>query len=224
MVFKRRIPRSWLQWLADGIYPPGGWGRAAQYMNHRLRRLPDAPHRIARGVFAGVLISFTPFFGLHFLGAAMLAWVMRGNVLAGLIATFVGNPITFPFIGTVSVELGNWMLGQGGEMSPLAIVAAFGRAGGEIWHNVGAIFTSEVTKWENLRGFYHRVFLPYLVGGIPLGIGAGIAGYYLSLPFLSAYQKLRKKRLADRLDKRIAQRAAARARAALAAEGQGKKL
>lgn len=214
MVFKRRIPRSWLQWLADGIYPPGGWGRAAQYMKYRLRRLPDAPHRIARGVFAGIAISFTPLFGLHFLGAAALAWVMRGNILAALIATFAGNPITFPFIGAASVELGNWMLGLGGEMSPLAIIAAFGRAGAEMWHNIGAIFTDEVTKWDSLRGFYHRVFLPYLVGGLPLGIGAGIVGYYLSLPVLSAYQKLRKKRLSDKLEKRMALRAALKAKAA----------
>jgi uncharacterized protein len=218
MVFKRRTKRTWLQWVGDGFWPKGGWTRAAQYINHRLRRLPDAPHRIARGIFAGIFISFTPLFGLHFFGAALIAWVMRGNILASLIATFVGNPITFPFIATLSVELGNHILGLGGEMSPLQIAAAFGQAGAELSANVTAIFTSEPTQWDRLHRFFERVYWPYLVGGIGPGIVAGLAGYYLSLPIIGAYQKLRKKRLTDRFEKQRAARAEARARAAAAGD------
>lgn len=216
MVFKRRTKRTWLQWVGDGFWPRGGWTRAAQYMNYRLRRLPDAPHRIARGVFAGVLISFTPLFGFHLLGAAGLALLMRGNVLAALIATFVGNPITFPFIAALSVELGNQILGHGGEMSPMQIAAAFGQAGAELSANVTALFTAEPTRWDSLHRFFARVYWPYLVGGLGPGIVAALAGYYLSLPIIVAYQKLRKKRLTERFEKQRAARAEARARAAAA--------
>ena len=114
MVFKRRNPRSWLQFLADGFYPKGGWSRAVSYVVHRLRRLPDAPHKIARGIAVGVFVSFTPFFGFHFVFAAVFAFLLQGNILASLLATFVGNPLTFPIIATVSLELGNWMLGTPG--------------------------------------------------------------------------------------------------------------
>lgn len=218
MVFKRRTKRTWLQWVGDGFWPKGGWTRAVQYINHRLRRLPDAPHRIARGIFAGIFISFTPLFGLHFFGAALIAWVMRGNILASLIATFVGNPITFPFIATLSVELGNQILGHGGEMSPLQIAAAFGQAGAELSANVSAIFSSEPARWDRLHRFFERVYWPYMVGGIGPGVVAGLVGYYLSLPIIAAYQKLRKKRLTDRFEKQRAARAEARARAASAGD------
>ncbi|WP_050525604.1 DUF2062 domain-containing protein [Pseudorhodobacter aquimaris] len=206
MVFKRRDKRSWLRLVIEALWPRGGWNRAAIYMKHRLRRLPDAPHRIARGIFAGIVISFSPLFGLHFAGAAFLAWVMRGNILAALMATFVGNPITFPFIAAFGVELGNYLLGHPRVMSPLEIFADFGRAGAEFWHNVSSIFTDDVAHWDRLHRFFFRVYLPYLVGGILPGVIAGIVGYYISLPLIIAYQNRRKKKLRDLLERRLAKR------------------
>ncbi|MGO4909211.1 DUF2062 domain-containing protein [Pseudorhodobacter sp. W20_MBD10_FR17] len=206
MVFKRRNKRSWGRTVAEALWPRGGWTRAAHYMKHRLRRLPDAPHRIARGIFAGVFISFSPLFGLHFGAAAFLAWVMRGNILASLMATFVGNPITFPFIAAFGVELGNWMLGHPGVMSPLEIFSDFGQAGAEFWQNIMSLFSGEPAHWDRLHRFFFRVYLPYLLGGVLLGLIGGIASYYVSLPLILAYQHRRKKKLRDRLEKRIAQR------------------
>ena len=88
MVFKRRTPRTYLQMLAEAFWPRGGWTRAFHYVKHRIRRLPDNPHRIARGVGAGVFVSFTPLFGLHFISAVASAWIVRGNMLAALLGTF----------------------------------------------------------------------------------------------------------------------------------------
>lgn len=208
MVFKRRDKRSWGRVFTEALWPRGGWTRAAHYMKHRLRRLPDAPHRIARGIFAGVFISFSPLFGLHFGAAALLAWVMRGNILASLMATFVGNPITFPFIAAFGVEFGNYLLGHPGVMSPLEIFSDFGQAGAEFWRNITSLFTSDPAHWDRLHRFFFRVYLPYLVGGILPGLAGGILAYYLSLPVIIAYQNRRKKKLRDRLEKRIAQREA----------------
>lgn len=220
MVFKRRTPRSWWRWFVEGIWPRTGWSRALQYFRHRLRRLPDAPHRIARGIFAGVFVSFTPFFGLHFAAAAAIAWLMRGNIIAALIATVAGNPITFPFIAVLSVELGNRVLGLGGDMTPLQIAAAFGQAGVELTNNFWAAFDPEtVTQWDRLHRFWDRVFWPYLIGGIGPGVVAGLVCYYLSLPVIGAYQKLRRKKLAARLEKHRAARAEARSRAETIAVG-----
>jgi hypothetical protein len=173
-------------------------------MKHRLRRLPDAPHRIARGIFAGVFISFTPLFGLHFGAAAFLAWVMRGNILASLMATFVGNPITFPFIAAFGVELGNWLLGHPGVMSPLEIFSDFGQAGAEFWVNITSLFNDDIAHWDRLHRFFFRVYLPYLMGGTVLGIIGAVVSYYISLPVILAYQSRRKKKLRDRLAKRLA--------------------
>lgn len=214
MVFKRRDRLPLGQRVKENIWPRRGWLRAIQYLNHRLRRLPDPPHRIARGIFAGVWVSFTPLFGLHFGVAAALAWLIRGNIVASLIGTLIGNPLTFPFIATLSIELGNWILGHGGEMDAMRIFFAFGQAGAELSANFWAIFTSDDMQWRHWHRFVDRVFWPYFIGGIVPGLVAGLVCYYLTLPVVSAYQKVRRKRLTERFDRLRAARAAAQQPAA----------
>lgn len=225
MVFKRRNPRSYLRIVAEFFYPRGGWRRAFTYVMHRLSRLPDQPHKIARGVAAGVFISFTPLFGVHFIGAAAIALAIRGNILAALLATFIGNPVTTPFIALLSVETGRWMLGVEGGLSFNDIIGAFSHAAIEIWANTQAIFGPEPTSWIDLKHFFDTIFLPYLVGGIIPGIIAGAVFHYLTLPVIGAYQKRRAKKLRERSEKlRLGARARARAEvaasAAAAATGQ----
>lgn len=201
MVFKRRDRRPLLTLIREFLWPRGGWTRAFHYVKHRVNRLPDRPHRVARGVFAGVFISFTPLFGFHFLGAAGVAILMRGNVLAALLATFFGNPLTTPIIAVSSVELGRWMLGRKhAEAEADTLVQTFLAAGADLKHNLFALFNSDVTHWGGLVGFFHDVWLPYMVGGIIPGIICSAICYYLTIPLVDAYQKRRRARLKDRLD------------------------
>ena len=106
MVFKRRDRRAIWQIVLDFFYPRGGWTRAFEYIKPRVRRLPETPQKISRGIWAGVFICFTPLFGLHFVFAAIIARLMRGNIFAALMATFFGNPLTFPPIGYLSIKIG----------------------------------------------------------------------------------------------------------------------
>jgi len=191
------------EWAREFVYPRGGFRRAAQYVTHRLRRLPDEPHRIARGIFAGVFVSFTPFFGFHFLSAALLGWVMRGNIIAALLATFVGNPLTTPVIAITSVELGHRILGIDAPMDVMSIIAAFTNAGAELWDNARALFTSDVTQWENLGTFFGTIFWPSLVGGLLPGLAVGLAFYWAAIPIVRAYQKIREGQARARLEKRL---------------------
>ena len=94
MVFKRRDRRPVWEIVARALYPRGGWRRAAEYIALRLRRLPDSPEKIARGIGAGVFTTFTPFYGLHFILAGILAKILRGNIVAAILGTFFGNPLT----------------------------------------------------------------------------------------------------------------------------------
>ena len=201
-MFKRRDSRSILRIVAEAFWPKGGWGRAFAYVQHRLRRLPDPPHRIARGIAAGVMITFTPFFGFHFVFAALLGWIMRGNLLAAMLATFLGNPLTFPVIGTINLQLGTWVLGRSlPDGKQHRIVDSFAGALGDLWYNFLTIFTSGTADWTHLSDFYHDVFVPYLVGGIIPGTVLAMISYYVFLPILIAYQNRRKGRLKARLDK-----------------------
>ena len=200
MVFKRRDRRPVWRILVEFFWPRGGWGRAARYVQYRLHRLPDSPETIARGIFAGVFTTFTPLYGLHFVVAAALAWLVRGNILASLLGTFFGNPLTYVPIGIVSLELGYFLLGID-RRSPhhASLLDKFAYAGQDLWHNVCAVFTGDPADWTNLRIFFHEVFYPYLIGGILPGIISGLVAYYLSVPVIRAYQNRRRGALKKKL-------------------------
>ena len=202
MVFKRRTPRTYMRLLIEAFWPRGGWTRAFHYVRHRVRRLPDSSQKIARGVFAGVFTSFTPLFGLHFVTALMIAKLVRGTILAAILATFFGNPITFPIIAFSSMKLGHLILGtQFDESTHATLFGKFVGAGQDLKHNFFAIFTDATAQWGNLYNFYNEIFLPYLVGGIVPGLAAGVICYYLSEPVIAAYQKRRRTKLKERFEK-----------------------
>ncbi|MGD9863037.1 MAG: DUF2062 domain-containing protein [Pseudodonghicola sp.] len=196
MVFKRRDRRSPLQIAIEFVYPRGGWGRAFLYVKHRVRRLPDTPERIARGVGAGVFTTFTPFYGLHFVVAFLIARAIRGNILAALSGTFFGNPLTYVPIGIVSLKTGYFLLGTAFvENRHRSFFGKFADASRDLKDNVFALFTDAHPNWEGLRVFYHEIFFPYMIGGLIPGIVAGVVAYYLSVPLIRAYQHRRKARI-----------------------------
>lgn len=201
MVFKRRDPKSWPRAVLDFLWPKGGWARAFHYVKHRMRRLPDSPERIARGVFAGVFTAFTPFYGLHFFIAAGLAFIMRGNIIAALMSTFFGNPLTYVPIGVAALSTGHWLLGGSVEND---VDSSFGGkfvdAGADLKDNFIAIFTDATADWTRLEVFYDQIFFPYLIGGILPGLFFGILCYYLSVPVIRVYQKRRKGMIKAKLE------------------------
>lgn len=202
MVFKRRKPVGWLRWLREMVYPTGGFRRATQYVLHRMRRLPDDPHRVARGVFAGCLIGFLPLPGMQFLGAAGLAWAMRGNIFAALLGTFNSNPITTPFFAVGAISLGHWIMGIDTPLSAEAIGAAFGDAGRDLWHNLAAAFGPGRMHWGGLMEFWHNVYVPYFIGALVPGFVLSLGFYYATIPLVSAYQKARAAKSGERQEKR----------------------
>ncbi|WP_314733127.1 DUF2062 domain-containing protein [Pseudoruegeria sp. SHC-113] len=195
----------------DFVYPRRGWGRGFSYLKHRLRRLPDTPEKIARGIFAGVFVCFTPLFGVHFFIAAFIAMILRGNIVASLLATFFGNPVTFPIIAVVSMKTGHFLLGEAySAEESKTLYQNFKGAGADVKDNFLAIFSDRTADWSQLSQFYHDVYLPYLVGGLIPGIITGLVAYYMSVPVIAAYQKRRK----GKLKKKLAQLRAKAAKAA----------
>lgn len=202
MVFKRREPLGWLAWLREMVYPRGGFKRATRYVIHRMSRLPDEPHRIARGIFAGSLIGFLPLPGLQFVAAWAAARLMRGNVLAALLGTFNTNPLTTPFFAVLAMTLGHWVMGVQEPLSAEAIARAFGHAGGDLWRNFRAIFTDDHMQWGGLVRFWHEIYVPYFIGALLPGIVLSAIAYYVTIPIVQAYQKARHAKADDRRERR----------------------
>lgn len=196
-MFRRRNPAPFAARIREFLSPRKGWQRGYRYMAMRMQRLPDTPHRIAAGFACGVLASFTPFFGLHFLTAVVLAAVVRGNMLAAAAGTFAGNPITFPFIAASSIWLGQLITGM--EIAE----PHHGMTFGWMWDNVDAIF------------------VPYLVGGLPPGLVSAAASYWALRPIVAAYQARRRGRLVARARERVRQAAERRKAARAARKGGG---
>lgn len=201
-MFRRRDYRPWYRILLEALWPRGGWLRAARYVRHRMRRLPGSPEQIARGVFAGTVTVFTPFFGLHFVIAALLARTMRGSIFAALLATFLGNPLTYVPIAAISLNTGHLLLGSRPTVGVGdSLFRRFGAASWDLWHNLKAIFTPERAHWGDLQIFWDTVVWPWTVGGTIPGVICGIICYYLTVPVVRAYQKSRAARLRKKMDK-----------------------
>ncbi len=196
MIFRRRDRRPPLRAVADFFWPRGGWTRAFHYVKHRVRRLPDSPERIARGVWAGVFTTFTPFYGLHFVVAALIARVMNGNILAALSSTFFGNPLTYVPIGVVSLQTGHWLLGTEFDQEvDKSLVGKFIAAGHDLKSNLFSHFTGDPVDWHGLTLFYNEVFYPYMVGGLLPGAITATICYFVSLPLIRAYQLRRRSKI-----------------------------
>jgi hypothetical protein len=183
---------GWWAWLREQVYPRGGFKRATRYVVHRMRRLPDQPHRVARGVFAGSFIGFLPLPGLQFVAAWGAARLIRGNVLAALLGTFNTNPITTPFFAVLAMSLGHWILGIEAPLNAEYIGKAFANAGQRpvVQHPVdlrpgqGKMGRAYPVLERNLPAVFHwrtwsggryqrRRLLPYDPPGYRISEGAG---------------------------------------------------
>lgn len=186
-MFERRNKLSFAAKVRGFFWPSAGWRRASKYVFHRVARLPGTPYTLAAGFACGAAVSFTPFVGFHFVLSALLALVLRANVVASAIGTAVGNPWTFPFIWVWIYESGRWLTSRGGEV-PAAL-------------NFPRLFSTMMDALLRFDGRYlvetaGPVFWPMLVGSLPTAIVVW-ALFYLGLrPVIASYQRRRAKRRA----------------------------
>jgi uncharacterized protein len=175
-VFRRRHPVPLRERLSRWLWPHIGWRRAGAYLLKRTIRLSGTPHSIAAGVACGVAVSVTPFIGFHLIGTFFLAWLVRGNYLAGAIGTLAGNPWTLPFIWVATYKLGIVLLGARAAQIPRV----------HDWSS--ATFLADA----------QAIFWPMVVGGLPLAVLAGLATYFPLVRVIAAYQEARARRRQSR--------------------------
>jgi len=204
-MFRRRKPLSALNQMRAFIWPERGFRRLFSYLFQRIIRLPGSPASIAGGFAAGVAASFTPFLGLHFILAAALAMLFRGNVLASAIGTFFGNPWTFILIWLADYEVGLGIirsLNYGADLRVLSIEEL-----GEIMGNALKFMSfSGAISWAEMSRDLEQVFMPLLIGGTVLGAVAGLISFLITLWVVKGWRLHR----ARRLEKALARAALAR--------------
>lgn len=183
MLFKRRRPEHFFSKLRVALWPRRNWLRSAKYIAKRVLRLSASPHVIAIGFATGVFASFTPFIGFHFLICFTLAWLLGGNLIASALGTFVGNPITFPFIWIMTYKLGNTVLtGHDGYLT-------MGQLARMIIH----------LSYYDL----FQIMKPMLVGGLIMGPFVAMAFYFLIRRLVAFYQRSRLAMMARKAEERV---------------------
>ena len=144
--------------------------RFLSYYKLRLARLPATSYAVSSGFACGSMVSFTPLLGLHFLLALVFAYILRGNYVAALLGTIIGNPITFPFIWGLTYKIGAFVISNKQK---------------ELNHeiNIDMIITQT-----------YEIFLPMLLGGAILAIPVWLITYLLTHSFVSSYKKSKLKK------------------------------
>lgn len=187
MLFKRQNPRSFYNKLRDYFWPRSGWTRALKYNKHRLIRLPDSSHKIAAGMAYGIAVSFTPVVGTHFIQAALFSYLSRVNVLSSLIGTFIGNPLTFPFMWYIAYSLGAFL---------------FTLAGFDVHPEMPEGQLSFSLLQELITTQFYHLFLPWLVGGYLCAAIIWAPSYYIIKHLIQGAKLARRKAQEIRLKKK----------------------
>ena len=188
MLFKRRNPAGIAERVRLVLWPRRSWGRSIRYILLRLNRLPSSPHKIAVGAAAGVFAVFTPFLGVQLVIAAVLAFALRGSIVASFLSSFVGNPLTYPIIWFATFNLGNVLLG--GTASARMV---------DLQSQAGALYDSVVNLQpdaiaKSAEGLW-PLLKPMVVGSVPLGIFAAAAAYVGVRRLITAAQARKRRRV-----------------------------
>jgi uncharacterized protein (DUF2062 family) len=188
MLFQRRNPAGLVERIRVGLWPRRNFGRSLRYILLRLKRLQSSPHRIAVGAAAGVFAIFTPFLGLQLILAGVISVVMRGSILASLLSSFAGNPLTYPIIWFATYNLGSALLGA---QTSLRIVDLQGKAAA-LWDSIMRMSPERIGS--SIEGLW-PLFKPMVIGSLPLGGFAALATYMGVRKMISTSNARKRRRL-----------------------------
>ena len=138
--------------------------RASLFYFLKLVRVKDSQDKLAVGFACGSMVSFSPFIGFHFLLAIIFAYIFRGNIVASLIGTFIGNPFTFPFIWIFIYKVGNIFFKNDENLS------------------------LELT-FQSLFDQGYDILIPMLIGSLIVSIPIWLISYYTVKFLMSSFKK-----------------------------------
>lgn len=166
---KKKLHGGWLhRLLGNRLFDPGLW-------------LPTRD-TVALGVTVGTFIGFMPFFGLQIVVSLLLCFMLRVNVTAAVLATFISNPLTGGGILYLQYRVGKWL-------------SAY------LWDPM------DPAELEHLTGMIKLWVVngkPLMLGAVVTGVAAALIAYPLTLLLWSGVTKAAGKAIAARQAKKHA--------------------
>lgn len=149
----------------------------------RLLAIRDTPEAIAGGVAIGIFFGFTPLFGFKTLGAMLVAWLTRSNILAAVIAVTLHDLVLplMPFVYVWEYYLGYWILNH-----------EWPRRGEPSFHF--PLHLQEMRDWSTLTRFGHTLTID-LVGSVVCALPAAGICYFVTKTIIVRH-RARKARVA----------------------------
>lgn len=186
-MFKRRRPLTRRDKLREAFWPSMGVRRVLLYYQHRMGRLPGTPEFIAKGMAAGIAISFTPFIGFHLLLGAATCWLIRGSMLAMVLGSLIGgNFWTLPLIWIGTYKLGHFLME--GKQS-------------HVPHVLDKIVATDNFSFETLLHRPQQLLLPMTVGAAPCMVVSAALAYFLTWELVRKYKAARLHKIRARHDR-----------------------
>ncbi len=130
-----------------------------------LINLDDTPHRLSLAFSLGVLISLSPFFGLHTIIAIALAFVFKLNKVSLIIGSWVNTPWSAPFVYYAEYRLGALIL------------------------DINANFSIKPFTIEHYISGGYEVFLAVFTGSVIIGLIFSIIFYFLVKYIIEKYKR-----------------------------------
>jgi uncharacterized protein len=189
-MFLRRDKRPLKQQIKHAISPANGYRRAIEYVVIRLKRRPGTPEYIAKGFAIGVAINYWPILFTHLIFGYILCRMLRGDLIAMVIGTLLGNPWTFAIVYPLSYKLGKTLLGMRPSHSADKIDTV-----SEVWAQIWP-----VKSMDSLAIAFQEIIIPMILGGFLLALPSAILGYYVAKNAVNVYQLQRRRKLTKKFE------------------------
>jgi len=154
----RAAPEPQLSWDLLGVR------RLASKVWFLLMNEHASPARLGAGVFVGVLIGISPFYGFHIAAGLLAAWLLKLNKFVVWLGTNISIPVIAPVFAFASAQVGAFLMT--GSAVPLS--------------------------WSEFRAVGFGDALIYWVVGFPI-VGILVGGVLgLSVYWIASRRRLRK--------------------------------
>ncbi len=142
------------------------------------------PHEIAMSLALGLFIGMMPVMGIHIVIAVFITTLLRWNKLAAVLAVWITNPISAPFIYGINYMIGARLLGL---------------------HHTPAL----ELKLDNLLSFLEKAphfFWALTVGGVITGLPLALVGYAVAYKLTVRYQDKIRRQIARQKERLLRKR------------------